>query len=117
GSGIALEQDPGLAPLGRDNLQTLGARNATEVTGPLGRGWPAAAPYDVILLDGAAEEVPQVLLRQPENWGRLLCVVGRPPLRKAIMFLSTGIESSSRLLFDATAPALPGFAKPPAFVF
>jgi protein-L-isoaspartate(D-aspartate) O-methyltransferase len=117
GSVVALEQDPGLAQLAADNLQALGARNTTVVSGPLVGGWSAAAPYGVILLDGAVEDVPQGLLRQLKDGGRLLGVVGRPPLSKAMLFRSTGSESSSRLVFDATAPALPGFAKPPAFVF
>jgi len=117
GSVLALEHDPALAQRAKDNLQALGAHNVTVVTGALVGGWPAAAPYDVILLDGAVEEVPQALLRQLKDGGRLLGVVGRAPLSKAIMFRSTGVESSSRLIFDATAPALPGFAKPPAFVF
>jgi protein-L-isoaspartate(D-aspartate) O-methyltransferase len=117
GSVIALEQDPGLAQLAKDNLQALGAGNATVVTGPLVGGWPAAAPYDVILLDGAVEDVPQVLVRQLKEGGRLLGVVGRPPVTKAVLVRSTGFESSSRPIFDAAAPALPGFAKPPAFVF
>jgi protein-L-isoaspartate(D-aspartate) O-methyltransferase len=114
---VALEQDPGLAQLAKDNLQALGASNTTVVTGPLVGGWPAAAPYEVILLDGAVEDVPQALLRQLKEGGRLLGVVGRPPLSKAMLFRSTGSESSSRPIFDATAPALPGFAKPPVFVF
>ena len=117
GAVVALEQGPGLAQLAKDNLQALGARNATVVTGPLVGGWPATAPYDVILLDGAVEEVPVALVRQLKDGGRLLGVVGRPPLSKAKLFRSTGVESSSRLIFDATAPVLPGFAKPPAFVF
>jgi protein-L-isoaspartate(D-aspartate) O-methyltransferase len=117
GSVVALEQDPGLAQRARDNLQALGASNTTVVSGPLVGGWSAAAPYEVILLDGAAEEVPQSLLRQLRDGGRLVGVVGRAPLSKAMLFHSTGGEASSRLVFDATAPALPGFAKPPAFIF
>jgi protein-L-isoaspartate(D-aspartate) O-methyltransferase len=114
---VALEQDPGLAQLAKDNLQALGASNTTVVTGPLVGGWSAAAPYDVILLDGAVEEVPAALLRQLKDGGRLLGVVGRPPVSKAVLFHATGGDASSRFVFDATAPALPGFAKPPAFVF
>ena len=117
GAVVALEQDPGLAQLAKDNLQALGANNTTVVTGPLVGGWPAAAPYEVILLDGAVEDVPQALVRQLKEGGRLLGVVGRPPLSKAVLFRSTGSESSSRPIFDAAAPALPGFAKPPVFVF
>jgi protein-L-isoaspartate(D-aspartate) O-methyltransferase len=117
GSVVALEQDPGLAQLAKDNLQALGTQNVTVVTGPLVGGWPAGAPYDVILLDGAVEEVPKTLLRQLKGDGRLLGVVGRAPLSKAMLFRSTGEDASSRPIFDATAPILPGFVKPPAFVF
>jgi protein-L-isoaspartate(D-aspartate) O-methyltransferase len=117
GAVVALEQDPALAQLANDNLQALGARNVTITTGPLVGGWAAAAPYDVILLDGAVEEVPAALLRQLKDGGRLVGVIGRPPVSKAMLFRSTGTDASSRLVFDATAPMLPGFAKPAAFVF
>jgi protein-L-isoaspartate(D-aspartate) O-methyltransferase len=117
GSVVALEQDPELAQLANDNLQALGAHNAAVVIGPLVGGWSAGAPYDVIVLDGAVEEVPKNLLRQLKDEGRLLGVVGRAPLSKAMLFRSAGGDASSRPIFDATAPMLPGFAKPPAFVF
>jgi protein-L-isoaspartate(D-aspartate) O-methyltransferase len=117
GSVVALEQDAALARLATDNMQALDVRNVTVVTGPLVEGWPGAAPYDVILLDGAAEQVPRVLLRQLKDGGRLLGIVGRAPASKAMLFRSRGADASGRLIFDATAPALPGFAQPPVFVF
>src|SRR5262245_45644778 len=117
GSVVALEQDPELAQLATDNLQALGVPNVTVAIGPLVAGWPAATPYDVILLDGAVEFVPEALLRQLRAGGRLLGVVGRPPTSKATLFRSSGADASGRHIFDAAAPALPGFAKPPAFVF
>ena len=117
GSVVALEQDPDLAQLAKDNLQALVAHNATVVIGSLVGGWPGAAPYDVIVLDGAVEEVPKTLLRQLKDGGRLLGVVGRSPLSKAMLFYSAEGEANGRPIFDATAPVLPGFAKLPAFVF
>ena len=117
GSVVALEENPELARLATDNLQALGARNVTVAIGPLVAGWAAATPYDVILLDGAGEFVPEPLLRQLKAGGRLLAVVGRPPTRKAMLFRSSGTDASGRHIFDAAVPALPGFAKPPAFVF
>jgi protein-L-isoaspartate(D-aspartate) O-methyltransferase len=56
-------------------------------------------------------------LRQLKAAGRLLGVVGRPPASKAMLFRSSGTDASGRQIFDAAVPALPGFAKPPAFVF
>jgi len=112
---VALEQDAALARLAEDNLQALGVRNATVATGSLVEGWPAGAPYDVILLDGAVEAVPKALLRQLKDGGRLVGVVGRSPVSKAMLFRSSGANGWP--IFDAAAPALPGFAVPPAFVF
>ena len=117
GSVVALEQEAELARLAQDNLQALGARNVTVVTGPLVAGWTAGAPYDVVLLDGAVEDVPKALLSQLKAGGRLLGVVGRAPVSKAMLFRSSGADASGRPIFDAAAPTLPGFAKPPAFVF
>ena len=117
GSVVALEQEAELARLTQDNLQALGARNVSAVTGPLVAGWPAAAPYDVIMLDGAVEDVPKALFGQLKAGGRLVGVVGRAPASKAMLFRSSGTDASGRLIFDAAAPTLPGFAKPTAFVF
>jgi protein-L-isoaspartate(D-aspartate) O-methyltransferase len=117
GSVVVLEEDPELARQATDNLQALGARNVTVAAGPLVAGWPAAAPYDVIVLDGAVEDVPKTLLSQLKAGGRLLGVVGQSPASKAMLFRSSGTDASGRQIFDAAVPALPGFAKPPAFVF
>jgi protein-L-isoaspartate(D-aspartate) O-methyltransferase len=117
GSVVALEQDPALVRAARDNLPAVGAANVTVVTGPLIEGWPAGGPYDVILLGGAAEVLPAALSRQLKEGGRLVGVVGRGPASKAMLYRKAGGEMSGRPIFDAAAPALLGFAEPPAFVF
>ncbi len=114
---VALEQDATLASLARENLLAVGASNVTVASGPLSAGWPAGAPYDVILLDGASEMVPKALFGQLKAAGRLAGVVGRAPTSKAMLYRSSGGETSGRPVFDAAAPLLPGFAEPPAFVF
>ena len=80
-------------------------------------GWQAGAPYDVIFVNGAAEVVPERLLRQLAEGGRLVGVVGRAPASKAVLYLASGGQASALPIFDAAAPPLPGFAEPPAFVF
>jgi protein-L-isoaspartate(D-aspartate) O-methyltransferase len=114
---VALEEDPGLAGQARDNLRALGLAQVQVVSGPLADGWTAQAPYDVILLNGASEIVPKELLRQLKPGGRLVGVQGRGPAGKAMLYCSIGGESGGRPIFDATAPLLPGFAAPAAFVF
>jgi protein-L-isoaspartate(D-aspartate) O-methyltransferase len=114
---VALEEDEALARLARENLKAVGAANVTVVTGPLTQGWPAAAPYDVIFVNGATEIPPHELARQLKAGGRLVAVLGRAPAAQAMLYRSVGGDISGWPIFDAAAPVLPGFAAPPAFVF
>jgi protein-L-isoaspartate(D-aspartate) O-methyltransferase len=114
---VALEEDDALARLARENLKAVGADNVTVVTGPLTQGWQAAAPYDVILLNGATEIVPHGLARQLKEGSRLVAVVGRAPAGQAMLYRCVAGDLSGWPVFDAAAPVLPGFAAPAAFVF
>jgi len=116
GSVVGLEEDATLARQAVAMLAAAGAANAKVVTGPLSGGWPAQAPYDLILLGGATEVTPAGLIKQLKVDGRLACVMGRGP-GKAIIYQRTATDISGRAVFDAAAPLLPGFAKPQEFVF
>ncbi len=111
----ALEQDDTLANAARAALSAL--PNVTVVSGPLVDGWPPAAPYDVILLEGATEIEPQAFRRQLKDGGRLVCVLGSAPGASAMLYRRSGEEMGGRPIFDAAASVLPGFAKPPVFAF
>jgi protein-L-isoaspartate(D-aspartate) O-methyltransferase len=120
GSVVALEEDASLARQAKVALAAAGAGEACEVTvvsGPLVDGWPQAAPYDLILLNGATEIAPDALGRQLKPDGRLACMFGRGPATKGTMFRRSEGHLIGRAIFDAGAPLLPGFAAPPAFVF
>jgi protein-L-isoaspartate(D-aspartate) O-methyltransferase len=114
---VALEQDSGLAAQAAAILPEAGARNVTVVTGPLLEGWKNLAPYDVILLNGAAMELPAALLGQLKDGGRIVGIVGGAPSTKAMVFRLAGQAVSGRPIFDASAPVLPGMATQPEFVF
>jgi protein-L-isoaspartate(D-aspartate) O-methyltransferase len=114
---VALEEDAALAERARGNLNAAGASNVEVVTGAFPQGWPSLAPYDAILLNGAAEVVPQGLLGQLRDGGRLVAVVGRGPDSKVLQYLAIAGQVSAVPVFDAAAPPLPGFAQPTAFVF
>ncbi len=117
GSVVALEEDAALARRAQDGLKAAGAAHVSLVTGPLTAGWPAAAPYDLILLNGATEIVPDRLGRQLKPNGRLACILGRAPNGKAMIYRLIEGRLVGRPIFDAAAPVLPGFVAPPAFVF
>jgi len=114
---VALEQEPALAQLAKQALQSVGAVNVTVAVGPLIAGWAAGGPYDVILLNGATEIAPEALGRQLNPNGRLACIFGRGPAAKAMIYRLVEGHLVGRPIFDAAAPVLPGFAAPAAFVF
>jgi protein-L-isoaspartate(D-aspartate) O-methyltransferase len=117
GEVVALEEDQSLSHEARAVLTSLGSRNITVINGPLLDGAPASGPYDVILIDGGVEIVPDPLCQQLTSGGRLVVVVRSGPFGKAKLFQPVNGKCSGRELFDATAPLLPGFSLAPAFIF
>jgi len=117
GAVVGLEENAALAQQAREALGAIGAAGVTIVTGPMNAGSSAAAPYDLILLDGATEIVPETLGRQLKPDGRLVCVFGGAPPGKAMLYRVIERQLVGRPIFDAGAPVLPGFVAQPAFVF
>jgi len=114
----ALEEEPTLAAAATANLAVLKVANATVVTGPLADGAAGDARFDVILINGAVEDVPPAILAQLAGDGRLVCVMQRGPVGQGTLFTAlSGGHASGRSVFGASAPFLPGFTKAPAFVF
>ncbi len=112
---VALESDAGLA---------AGARGAvgpdvTIVEGDLEQGWPAAAPYDFILVDGSIEEIPASLIAQLVDGGRLAVVlVGEDGVPRAAVGVRAGEGFGLNDVGDAPAAyPLPGFKRPRGFRF
>jgi protein-L-isoaspartate(D-aspartate) O-methyltransferase len=117
GSVVGLEEDPALARQATDALSRGGRPTAKIVTGALARGCASEGPYDVIVLQGSAEQIPGALFDQLKDGGRLVGVLARGPTGKAMLYRRIEGELSGRPVFDAAAAPLPGFAKPQEFVF
>lgn len=117
GSVVALEESPALASRAEALLQELEVANAVVVEGRLREGYAAQAPYDLILLEGAVEEVPEALAAQLVEGGRLAAVVREPGgIGRAMLYRKDGTVSG-RALFDAATPVIESLRRPPAFVF
>jgi protein-L-isoaspartate(D-aspartate) O-methyltransferase len=114
----AVESDPVLASAAEQAAKDLGVAGIRQIVGVLEQGAPPG-PYDVILIEGAVQLVPQTIFDQLADGGRLTTVIAGPPgaLGVAQLFLKQGGVTSGRPLFDAGTPALPGFAPPPRFTF
>ena len=119
GTVVALESDTELARQAEENFNALGADNILQVQGPLEAGYPRQGPYDVILIDGAVENVPDAILAQLADGGRLVAVLCRPgDYGRATLFVKLHGTISDRPLFDAAVPQLGGaFSAPAKFTF
>lgn len=114
----ALECDAGAAGDIKPLLENLGISNVFPVTGALSGGWSPGAPYDAILIDGAVEVIPETLTAQLAAGGRLVAIErDRGGIGRAVVISKTGEVTARRVAFEASAPQLPGFARPAGFVF
>ncbi|NVO13724.1 MAG: protein-L-isoaspartate O-methyltransferase [Rhodoplanes sp.] len=112
-----LEETAALAESAGRLLASAGVANATAVSGPLEAGWPGSAPYDAILINGTVDSVPKAMLAQLAEGGRLVAVIGSKAPGEVVLYRSVNREASGVPVFDASAPVLPAFSKPPVFVF
>ena len=118
GTVIALDVDASLAAEAERALSGVGADNAIVVTGPLSEGHPSQAPYDVILLGGAVEHLPQTLADQLAEGGRIVGVLREDgAVGQATLWARHRGALSSRCLFEASLPPLPGISRPVRFEF
>lgn len=102
----------------RTTLTLLGVTNVLPVFGRMAEGAPAGAPFDVIVINGAVSEIPATISGQLAEGGRLVGVI--QPLRglgRAVLMERVAGIISSRDVFDAATPLLPGFAPIESFVF
>ena len=114
---IAVESDEPLADFAREALAELVVDNVAVVSGALEEGYPKEGPYDAIVIEGAVDRVPDAILDQLKEGGRLVTVVGRGHSGRARLFVREDGIVSNRPVFNAAVPILPGFEAPAEFVF
>lgn len=114
---VAVEPDADFNARCSTVMNELSIDNVAVMSEPLTQGCPQQGPYDVIMINGAVEEVPQTLLDQLADGGRLVCVLIERGQGRVTVFTRHGQAFGRRYEFDANVPLLPGFTKPAGFVF
>lgn len=108
-----VEEDADLAALARTAL----GDSVTLVEGPLTGGAPADAPYDLLLIDGAVEQIPDALADQVREGGRVVTGLSD----RGVTRIASGVRTASGVglasVVDIECAVLPGFAKPRGFQF
>ncbi|MEN8659867.1 protein-L-isoaspartate O-methyltransferase [Marivita sp.] len=112
---IAVEEDESLSGEAQTILSEQGADNVVLHVGPLTDGAPQHGPYDAILIQGGVEQVPDSLLEQLKDGGRIGCVFMEGALGVVRIGYKIDGDITWRFAFNASAPVLPGFAKEAVF--
>jgi protein-L-isoaspartate(D-aspartate) O-methyltransferase len=107
---VALDSDPALLSVAAD-------RGLNTAQGPLEAGLAAEGPYDLILIDGAVEHVPEALIGQLRDGG----LIGYAAIDRGVTRLAIGRKAGTalgtRTIADSAVDPLPGFTRPRAFTF
>ena len=112
---VGVDQDGARAEGAQSLLSELGLDNAAVVAGPLAEGSAKSGPYDIIVINGGVEEVPQGLLDQLREGGRIGAVFMEGALGTVRIGLKSDGHVTWRYAFNAAAPVLDGFEKVPSF--
>lgn len=112
---VAVEEDADMAEEAQATLSGNGVDNAAVIEAVLAEGAAKHGPYDVIILEGAAEQVPAGILEQLKEGGRIGCIFAEGSLGVARIGYKIDGEVTWRYAFNASAPVLNGFEQIASF--
>lgn len=115
---IALEDNEARVDAMVERFAEAGFDGAVAVQGPLAAGLEEQGPFDLILVAGMVETVPQAWLDQLSDGGRLGAVIAQGKgIGSARVYARSGEAVSYREAFECCPPTLPGFEAEKTFVF
>lgn len=114
---VTLEIDAELAEQARENLQSAGCTNVTVRQANAVVDALAEGPFDVILLSGSVEVLPEDLLAHLKEGGRLGAIVGCAPVMRFTIVTKQNGATVITTPWDTVAPRLSGFATQNRFSF
>lgn len=112
---IAVESDEAMAEEAQSILSSVGADNVAVLPGKLAEGQKKHGPYDVIVIEGAVEELPDALLEQLRDGGRIAAIFAEGELGTCrVGHKSSGVVTWRRA-FNASAPVIEEFRRVESF--
>jgi protein-L-isoaspartate(D-aspartate) O-methyltransferase len=115
--------------LARMGLEVLAVESASElaararelgvdvIEGPLAAGRAKSGPYDQILIDGAVDHIPDAIVRQLADGGRLGTALIDRGVTRLVVGRKAGGAFGYLTVSDAGSPPLPGFERVQSFTF
>jgi len=112
---IAVEENSAMAAEAQALLTEQGIDNASVEAGPIAEGSRTCAPFDIIVVEGAIEALPQLLVDQLKDGGRIGCIFAEGALGVVRIGHKVNGRIGWRYSFNAGAPVLRGFVAPRTF--
>lgn len=112
---VAVESDPEMAGEAQESLSRSNADNVVVQVGELVKGAPEHAPFDVIVVQGGVVDLPDGLLEQLKDEGRIAALFMDGALGEVRIGYKIDGQINWRRAFNAGAPILPGFEKQAVF--
>jgi protein-L-isoaspartate(D-aspartate) O-methyltransferase len=110
----ALEEDPRLIEMAR---HALSGTKVKLVEGSLVQGFPEGGPYDLILIDGAVEFIPQAIIDQLVDGGRIATALLDQGVTRIAIGRRAGEGFGIAPMADSASTIIPGFTRPKTFSF
>jgi protein-L-isoaspartate(D-aspartate) O-methyltransferase len=114
---VSLEEDEELVKLATDTLAAEDYNNVAVVQGDMTKGLKKQGPFDLIFIGGMVDEVRDELLAQLSENGRLLCILNEKGFGRVVLMTYKNNIKATRVLFDASIPALKSFSMKKTFLF
>lgn len=114
---VAVEEDAQMAKEAQETLSSTHMDNVIVHEGPLSEGAPKHGPYDVIVIQGGVDIVPDAIMAQLKVGGRMACIFMEGALGEVRLGYKREDGVSWRMSFNAGAPILNGFERKKAFQF
>ena len=116
GTVVAIEEDGAMAGEAEAMLAAERVDTAIVHAGRLVDGAARHGPYDAIVIEGGVEQIPDQLVAQRKEGGRMAAIFMQGPVGACRIGLRHAGAMRWRDDFNATAPVLPGFSRQKAFV-
>ncbi len=115
---IGIESIKSFYDLSSDILIKLQVNNVVFIKTKIEIGYSDQQPYDCIIIEGGVNHVPNEILNQLSENGRLVAVeIKEGNVGKATIYQRYGKEFTKKYLFDAYVPVFDGFKKKQNFNF
>ncbi len=112
---LGIESDQRLVEKAEANLSSLDIPNVAVIREDLEKGAGSEAPFDVILISAAVDEVPASLLEQLRDGGKLVTLMGRGGSARAVLYKRNRGAIARVDSFNACLPQLSEFSRSPEF--